>query len=75
RLSYIRQPNLGGAGGFTRGMYEILADVDLPESDIVLMDDDIVLETESIVRMAAFSSRTIDPVIVGAQMLYLYHPN
>ncbi|MHA0112039.1 hypothetical protein ACXYUI_34045, partial [Klebsiella pneumoniae] len=25
RLSYIRQPNLGGAGGFTRGMYEILA--------------------------------------------------
>lgn len=75
RLTYIRQPNLGGAGGFTRGIYETLADVELPDGDIVLMDDDIVLETESILRMAAFSSRTIDPVIVGAQMLYLYHPN
>ena len=45
------------------------------ETDIILMDDDIVLEPETLVRMTAFSARAINPVIVGAQMLYLYHPN
>jgi len=73
RLHYIEQRNLGGAGGFTRGMYEALGDGS--ERDIVLMDDDIVLEPETVLRMAAFSARTIQPIIVGAQMLYLFHPN
>lgn len=75
RLAYIEQGNLGGAGGFTRGIYETMSLPRESTGDIVLMDDDIVLEPESLVRMAAFSARTIDPVIVGAQMLYLYHPN
>src|SRR5689334_20189397 len=32
RLRYVRQPNLGGAGGFTRGMYEATAGA--PEDEI-----------------------------------------
>ncbi|MFH8250732.1 glycosyltransferase [Microbacterium sp. B2969] len=75
RLQYIEQKNLGGAGGFTRGIYEVMGEDENADGDIVLMDDDIVLEPESLIRMASFSARTIDPVIVGAQMLYLYHPN
>lgn len=74
RLKYIRQPNLGGAGGFTRGMYESVA-ASSDSVDMVLMDDDIVLEPESILRMMAFARFTLQPIIVGAQMLYLYHPN
>lgn len=75
RLAYLTQRNLGGAGGFTRGMYELTEEEADRSADIILMDDDIVLEPETLLRLSAFSSRTIQPVIVGAQMLYLYHPN
>ncbi|WP_409047325.1 glycosyltransferase [Microbacterium sp. HA-8] len=74
RLAYITQANLGGAGGFTRGIWEAMSD-GREDGDIILMDDDIVLEPETLLRMSAFSARAINPVIVGAQMLYLYHPN
>jgi galactofuranosylgalactofuranosylrhamnosyl-N-acetylglucosaminyl-diphospho-decaprenol beta-1,5/1,6-galactofuranosyltransferase len=72
KLVYLRQPNLGGAGGFTRGMCETLdrhGDVHL-----VLMDDDIRPEPETVVRLNAFANVTARPMIVGAQMLYLLHP-
>ena len=73
KLTYVRQPNLGGAGGFTRGMYEATAGRDWPY--LVLMDDDIVLEPDTVLRMIAFASRTERPVVVGGQMLQLLHPN
>src|SRR5918997_1470728 len=38
------------------------------------IDDDIVLEPESIIRMTAFANSAREPVIVGAQMLYALHP-
>jgi galactofuranosylgalactofuranosylrhamnosyl-N-acetylglucosaminyl-diphospho-decaprenol beta-1,5/1,6-galactofuranosyltransferase len=74
-LVYIKQANLGGAGGFTRGMWELMGGDPSSQADIVLMDDDIVLEPETLLRMSALAQRTIQPAIVGAQMLYLYHPN
>ena len=40
KLRYIRQPNLGGAGGFTRGLYEVSAANE--HADVILMDDDIL---------------------------------
>lgn len=73
-LHYIRQPNLGGAGGFTRGMYESMGMVDRPDY-VIFMDDDIVLEPETANRMAAFADHALEPLLVGGQMLYLYHPN
>lgn len=74
RLRYITQANLGGAGGFTRGMYEI-AEVEAEHhANILFMDDDIVLEPESIIRLTAFANSARQPIIVGAQMLYALHP-
>ena len=72
RLRYLRQPNLGGAGGFGRGMYEITESGS--DANVFLMDDDILCEPEIVVRMSAFAASTTAPAIVGGQMLRLLHP-
>lgn len=72
KLVYLRQPNLGGAGGFTRGMFEVSASDE--HANVILMDDDILCEPESILRMNAFANVTAEPTLVGAQMLYLMNP-
>jgi galactofuranosylgalactofuranosylrhamnosyl-N-acetylglucosaminyl-diphospho-decaprenol beta-1,5/1,6-galactofuranosyltransferase len=74
RLRYLRQPNLGGAGGFTRGLFEATAGAPADDRDVVLMDDDVLLEPEILVRLTAFSTATTHPTIVGGQMLNLLHP-
>lgn len=73
KLHYVQQPNLGGAGGFTRGLFEISAADD--HANVILMDDDILCEPESILRMNAFANVTKEPMLVGAQMLYLMNPD
>src|SRR5919112_4754598 len=74
RLRYINQANLGGAGGFTRGMYEITEVESEHHANVLFMDDDILLEPDTIIRMTAFANSAREPVIVGAQMLYALHP-
>jgi galactofuranosylgalactofuranosylrhamnosyl-N-acetylglucosaminyl-diphospho-decaprenol beta-1,5/1,6-galactofuranosyltransferase len=69
RLVVIDQDNLGGSGGFTRGMLEALRTPGVEH--VMLMDDDVRLEPDSILRAHAFASATSAPVIVGAQMLNL----
>lgn len=66
RLQYVVQPNLGGSGGYSRGLIEALRG---NARYMLLLDDDIQLEPESLVRMIAFADRTGVPTIVGAQML------
>jgi len=73
-LHYRRQPNLGGAGGFTRGLYEVADVQEAEHANVLFMDDDILLEPDVVVRLTAFANRTVEPVIVGAQMLHLLHP-
>jgi galactofuranosylgalactofuranosylrhamnosyl-N-acetylglucosaminyl-diphospho-decaprenol beta-1,5/1,6-galactofuranosyltransferase len=73
RLRYVVQPNLGGAGGFTRGIFEVVREGGTP-ANIVLMDDDIVLEPETVPRLVAFADRTERPAVIGGQMLRLLHP-
>lgn len=77
RLRYLRQPNLGGAGGFSRGLFEATAPGAAagPGVDTLLMDDDVRVEPETVVRLFAFASLTRSPILVGAQMLYLYNPD
>ncbi|MFE2751155.1 glycosyltransferase [Actinosynnema sp. NPDC059335] len=75
KLRYIRQPNLGGAGGFTRGLYEVMEVDGAEHANVLFMDDDVLCEPEIVVRTTAFANRTAQPVIVGGQMLYLLHPN
>lgn len=73
-LRYVRQPNLGGAGGFTRGLFDATAGAPEEHSDVLLMDDDVLLEPEILVRLTAFAASTRHPTIVGGQMLNLLHP-
>ncbi len=74
RLRYVRQPNLGGAGGFTRGLFDATAGAPSEHHDVLLMDDDVLLEPEILVRLTAFAASTRHPTIVGGQMLNLLHP-
>ncbi|NLE80658.1 MAG: glycosyltransferase family 2 protein [Rhodococcus sp.] len=73
KLHYVRQPNLGGAGGFTRGLYEVSSTSE--HTDVILMDDDILCEPETVLRLSAFANVTVEPTLVGAQMMYLLNPD
>ena len=75
KLHYLRQPNLGGAGGFTRGLYEVTEADQADQAHILFMDDDIMLEPDTVVRLTTFANCTTAPTIVGGQMLYLLHPD
>jgi len=75
RLHYLRQPNLGGAGGFSRGLYEATAPEAPGPVDVLLMDDDVRVEPETVLRLFAFAAVTREPMLVGAQMLYLFNPD
>lgn len=74
-LRYVRQPNLGGAGGFTRGIYEAMRNETIDRVNLLLMDDDIRLEPDTVLRLRALADRADEPVIVGGQMLNLLHPD
>ncbi|MCF6507203.1 glycosyltransferase family 2 protein [Blastococcus sp. MG754426] len=69
RLRIVEQPNLGGSGGFARTIHESFTNSDA--THIVLLDDDIQLEPDSLLRARAFAAYAKDPVLVGGQMLAL----
>lgn len=69
RLKMIYQANMGGSGGFSRGMYE---SVKAGETEFhLLLDDDVNVEPESIERLAMFASLCRHRTIVGGQMFDL----
>ncbi len=67
RLRIVQQANLGGAGGFSRGLLEALDDPAITHA--CLLDDDIRLEPESLRRMAAFFSLARSDFALGGHML------
>ena len=69
RLHVIEQPNLGGSGGFARTMHESFTNSDVTHH--ILLDDDIQLEPDSILRARAFAAYAQKPMLVGGQMLAL----
>jgi galactofuranosylgalactofuranosylrhamnosyl-N-acetylglucosaminyl-diphospho-decaprenol beta-1,5/1,6-galactofuranosyltransferase len=69
RLELIEQENLGGSGGFTRAMYEAVERSTVDQ--VLLLDDDIVLEPDSVLRANAFARAAAKPVVVGGHMLNL----
>lgn len=72
RLEVIEQGNLGGSGGFTRALYESIEHNKPGTVDqILLLDDDIALEPDSILRSNAFARAAAKPMIVGSHMLNL----
>src|SRR5690625_4649508 len=70
KLTIIDQGNIGGSGGFARAQYETAK---AGVSDyVLLLDDDIVAETESILRSLVFADLCTNPTIVGGHMFSLY---
>ncbi|MBM7368195.1 glycosyltransferase [Gordonia hydrophobica] len=69
RLHIFDQGNLGGSGGYSRIMYEALRLTDSPY--VLYMDDDIMIEPDSILRALALSRFAKSPMLVGGQMLNL----
>ncbi|HET7328652.1 MAG TPA: glycosyltransferase [Nocardioidaceae bacterium] len=70
KLVVIEQGNLGGSGGFSRAMKET---IERGKSDYcLLLDDDVVCETEGILRGLAFADLAKHPTVVGGQMFSLY---
>jgi galactofuranosylgalactofuranosylrhamnosyl-N-acetylglucosaminyl-diphospho-decaprenol beta-1,5/1,6-galactofuranosyltransferase len=71
-VQVLEQGNYGGAGGFTRSILEAVA---LPRAThMLLMDDDAVLEPESVFRAAAFLGLARSEIAVGAPMLDMLRP-
>lgn len=68
-LEVVEQPNLGGSGGFARGMFEA---VERKSQYVLLLDDDVRVETEGIRRAVVFGNATKEPTIVGGHMFSMY---
>jgi galactofuranosylgalactofuranosylrhamnosyl-N-acetylglucosaminyl-diphospho-decaprenol beta-1,5/1,6-galactofuranosyltransferase len=69
QLELIEQGNIGGSGGFSRGMYE--AATNGSSTYVINCDDDIDIEPESLLRMITFADYTTTPMLVGAHMFDL----
>ncbi|MEB3369479.1 glycosyltransferase [Saccharopolyspora mangrovi] len=69
KLHVIEQDNLGGSGGFGRVMYEGIHNSNAAQ--VMVLDDDIALEPDGVLRANAFARAATQPVIVGGQMLNL----
>jgi galactofuranosylgalactofuranosylrhamnosyl-N-acetylglucosaminyl-diphospho-decaprenol beta-1,5/1,6-galactofuranosyltransferase len=69
KLRVVEQDNLGGSGGFSRGMAE---SVHNGSDFVLLLDDDVVVEPESIERLVTFARFSKKPTIVGGHMFDLY---
>lgn len=70
-VSICPNDNVGGAGGFTRGMIEAL-DASSPVTHILLMDDDVSISSESIIRtynlLRAVNDEYANAFISGAML-------
>ncbi len=50
-IRIVRNKNVGGAGGFTRGMIEILNDQkNHPRTHVLVMDDDVLINPDALIR-------------------------
>ena len=72
RLRGVDQANFGGAGGFGRGIIEALDDPAV--THVCLLDDDVMLEPDCLLRMASFFALADRDVAVGGHMLDLVQP-
>ncbi|CAM04918.1 possible glycosyltransferase [Saccharopolyspora erythraea NRRL 2338] len=73
KLHYLRQQNLGIAGGFSRGLAESVRC--RGRVNTLLIDDDVRLEPETLSRLMTFAACTAEPSLVGGQLLCELHPD
>ncbi|MDD3252721.1 MAG: glycosyltransferase [Lachnospiraceae bacterium] len=79
KVVVVPNMNAGGAGGFTRGMIEVLKyKGNKTFTHVLLMDDDAVLEPDTIVRIYGFLSVVKDEwkdITIGGAMLREDYPH
>ncbi len=77
-IRIIPNKNVGGAGGFTRGMLEIMYERKHQKfTHVLMMDDDAVLEPDSLVRIYGFlftAKKAWKDITVGGIMLREDYP-
>ena len=71
-ITFIDQPNFGGAGGFTRGIIESLDDLQV--THILLMDDDIKAQPLLLARIATILAYVGERHCIGGAMLDIHAP-
>lgn len=71
-VTFIDQPNFGGAGGFTRGIIESLDDPQI--THILLMDDDIEAYPSLLARIATILTYAGERHCIGGAMLDIHAP-
>ena len=71
-LQVVRQPNIGGSGGYSRVMHEATL---VPDAQaVLLLDDDVVVEPVALLKAFEFACRSTGGGIVGLQMLDAARP-
>lgn len=78
-ITVYHNPNTGGSGGFSRGMKETVRNLDeFQATHVVLMDDDVSLQTESIYRLYALLTYVrpeYEQEVVAGRMFRLDKPH
>ena len=72
RVKVIHQDNVGGSGGFTRGLIEALRD---ESTHVLFMDDDAITPPESVFRVIQAHRFAKNDLCFGGAMLDLFRPN
>lgn len=74
KIHVYKNPNVGGSGGYTRGMIETLKDEQFNATHTLLMDDDVKILPESIIRtynlLRCLKAGYRDYFISGAMLYY-----
>lgn len=75
----VPNKNVGGAGGFTRGLIEIMKKNHQNRiTHVIMMDDDVVIEPEAIYRtyfLLRARKDSYDDLFIGGAMLRIDRPN
>ncbi|MBD2080039.1 glycosyltransferase family 2 protein [Leptolyngbya sp. FACHB-17] len=69
RVKLFPNMNAGGSGGFTRGIMEVLAEGS--STHLLLMDDDVELESESVFRLFSVHEYAKTELIIAGGLLNL----
>lgn len=73
RVELIPNRNVGGSGGFTRGLIEAMQEEN--HTHFLFMDDDIELDSESIYRLFSLYEYAKSDFAIAGSMLDLYKKN
>ena len=78
QVHIVPNKNVGGAGGFTRGLIEILHCPDYAATHVLFMDDDILIEPEALFRTYTLlhcRKKEYEDLFIGGAMLRLDQQN